>query len=73
MVLSTAELSSLSAVGRGLSVRRGTLVVKLCPWRTLQTSDELLNWVEVVPGAGHAVQSDQPLELVRLINDFVFA
>ena len=27
--------------------------------------------VEVVAGAGHAVQSDQPLELVRLINDFV--
>ncbi len=29
--------------------------------------------VESVPGAGHAVQSDQPLELVRLINEFVFA
>ena len=29
--------------------------------------------VEVVGGAGHAVQSDQPLELVRLIEDFVFA
>jgi pimeloyl-ACP methyl ester carboxylesterase len=27
---------------------------------------------EVVDGAGHAVQSDQPLELTRLINDFVF-
>jgi pimeloyl-ACP methyl ester carboxylesterase len=27
--------------------------------------------VEVVPGAGHAVQSDQPLALARLINDFV--
>jgi pimeloyl-ACP methyl ester carboxylesterase len=26
--------------------------------------------VEVVPGAGHAVQSDRPLELVRLIEDF---
>jgi pimeloyl-ACP methyl ester carboxylesterase len=28
--------------------------------------------VEVVEGAGHAVQSDQPLELVRLLNDFAF-
>jgi pimeloyl-ACP methyl ester carboxylesterase len=28
--------------------------------------------VEVVDGAGHAVQSDDPLELARLINDFVF-
>ena len=27
--------------------------------------------VEVVPGAGHAVQSDQPLALARLIEDFV--
>jgi hypothetical protein len=25
-----------------------------------------------VPGAGHAVQSDRPLDLVRLIEDFVF-
>ena len=29
--------------------------------------------VEVVAGAGHAVQSDQPQALVRLIEDFVFA
>jgi pimeloyl-ACP methyl ester carboxylesterase len=29
--------------------------------------------VEVVAGAGHAVQSDRPLELVRLIEGFVFA
>lgn len=29
--------------------------------------------VETVPGAGHAVQSDQPLELVRIIRDFAFA
>jgi pimeloyl-ACP methyl ester carboxylesterase len=28
--------------------------------------------VEVVPGAGHAVQSDRPQDLVRLIEDFVF-
>jgi pimeloyl-ACP methyl ester carboxylesterase len=28
--------------------------------------------VETVPGAGHAVQSDRPLELVRLIKDFVY-
>jgi pimeloyl-ACP methyl ester carboxylesterase len=28
--------------------------------------------VEVVPGAGHAVQSDRPLDLVRLIENFVF-
>jgi pimeloyl-ACP methyl ester carboxylesterase len=28
--------------------------------------------VEVVPGAGHAVQSDRPLDLARLIEDFVF-
>jgi pimeloyl-ACP methyl ester carboxylesterase len=28
--------------------------------------------VEEVDGAGHAVQSDQPLELVRLIRDFVY-
>ena len=28
--------------------------------------------VEVVPGAGHAVQSDRPLELIRLIEAFVF-
>ena len=28
--------------------------------------------VEVVPGAGHAVQSDRPLDLKRLIEDFVF-
>ncbi|HEY6790477.1 MAG TPA: alpha/beta hydrolase [Trebonia sp.] len=28
--------------------------------------------LEVVAGAGHAVQSDQPLELTRLIQDFVF-
>jgi len=27
--------------------------------------------VEVVPGAGHAIQSDQPLALARLISDFV--
>jgi pimeloyl-ACP methyl ester carboxylesterase len=26
--------------------------------------------VEVVDGAGHAVQSDRPLELIRLIEDF---
>ena len=29
--------------------------------------------VEVVPGAGHAIQSDQPLALTRLIEDFIFA
>jgi pimeloyl-ACP methyl ester carboxylesterase len=29
--------------------------------------------VEVVPGAGHAVQSDQPLLLARLIEDFIRA
>ncbi|MCZ7528801.1 MAG: alpha/beta hydrolase [Acidimicrobiia bacterium] len=29
--------------------------------------------VEVVDGAGHAVQSDRPLELARLIEDFAFA
>jgi pimeloyl-ACP methyl ester carboxylesterase len=28
--------------------------------------------VEVVDGAGHAIQSDQPLELVRLLEDFAF-
>jgi pimeloyl-ACP methyl ester carboxylesterase len=28
--------------------------------------------VEVVEGAGHAIQSDQPLRLVELIDDFVF-
>ena len=28
--------------------------------------------VETVVGAGHAVQSDRPLDLVRLIDDFVF-
>jgi pimeloyl-ACP methyl ester carboxylesterase len=28
--------------------------------------------VEIVPGSGHAVQSDQPLALARLIEDFVF-
>jgi pimeloyl-ACP methyl ester carboxylesterase len=28
--------------------------------------------VEVVEGAGHAVQSDRPLELVRLLQSFVF-
>ena len=27
--------------------------------------------VEVVPGAGHAIQSDQPLALARLIEDFI--
>ena len=27
---------------------------------------------EVVDGAGHAVQSDRPLELVALIEDFAF-
>lgn len=27
--------------------------------------------VEVVPGAGHAIQSDQPLALARLIEDFL--
>jgi pimeloyl-ACP methyl ester carboxylesterase len=27
--------------------------------------------VESVPGAGHAVQSDQPAALVELLNDFV--
>jgi len=27
--------------------------------------------VEMVPGAGHAIQSDQPLALVRLVEDFV--
>ena len=29
--------------------------------------------VETVGGAGHAIQSDQPLELVRLVEDFVFS
>jgi pimeloyl-ACP methyl ester carboxylesterase len=29
--------------------------------------------LEIVPGSGHAVQSDQPLELARLIQDFVFS
>lgn len=29
--------------------------------------------VEVVAGAGHAVQSDRPLELVRLIEEFAFS
>lgn len=29
--------------------------------------------VEVVPHAGHAVQSDRPLDLVRLIDEFAFA
>jgi len=29
--------------------------------------------LEVVPGAGHAVQSDQPLVLTRLIEDFALA
>jgi pimeloyl-ACP methyl ester carboxylesterase len=28
--------------------------------------------LEVVPGSGHAVQSDQPLELTRLIQEFAF-
>jgi pimeloyl-ACP methyl ester carboxylesterase len=28
--------------------------------------------VEVVPDAGHAIQSDQPLQLTRLIEDFTF-
>jgi pimeloyl-ACP methyl ester carboxylesterase len=28
--------------------------------------------VETVQGAGHAVQSDRPLELVRLIEEFAF-
>lgn len=28
--------------------------------------------VEVVPGAGHAIQSDQPLALARLIEDWMF-
>jgi pimeloyl-ACP methyl ester carboxylesterase len=28
--------------------------------------------VEVVDGAGHAVQSDRPVELIRLIEDFAF-
>lgn len=28
--------------------------------------------VETVPGAGHAVQSDKPLDLVRLLSEFVF-
>jgi pimeloyl-ACP methyl ester carboxylesterase len=28
--------------------------------------------VEIVPGAGHAVQSDRPLDLVRLIEEFAF-
>jgi pimeloyl-ACP methyl ester carboxylesterase len=28
--------------------------------------------LEIVRGSGHAVQSDQPLELTRLIEDFVF-
>jgi esterase len=27
--------------------------------------------VEVVPGAGHAVQGDQPLALAALIEDFI--
>ena len=29
--------------------------------------------VAVVEGAGHAVQSDKPLELAALIEDFIFA
>ena len=28
--------------------------------------------VEVVPDAGHAIQSDQPLRLTQLIEDFIF-
>jgi len=27
---------------------------------------------EMVPEAGHAIQSDQPLALARLIEEFVF-
>jgi len=27
--------------------------------------------IEVVPDAGHAIQSDQPLLLTRLISDFI--
>jgi pimeloyl-ACP methyl ester carboxylesterase len=27
--------------------------------------------VEVVAGAGHAIQSDQPLALAQLIEDFI--
>jgi pimeloyl-ACP methyl ester carboxylesterase len=29
--------------------------------------------VETVAGAGHAVQSDRPLDLVRLIQDFALS
>ena len=29
--------------------------------------------VEVVPNAGHAIQSDQPLRLTQLIEDFIFS
>jgi pimeloyl-ACP methyl ester carboxylesterase len=28
---------------------------------------------ETVPDSGHAVQSDQPLQLTRLLEDFVFS
>ena len=28
--------------------------------------------VEIVEGAGHAVQSDQPVQLIGLIEEFVF-
>jgi pimeloyl-ACP methyl ester carboxylesterase len=28
--------------------------------------------VEVVPNSGHAIQSDQPLRLTQLIEDFIF-
>jgi pimeloyl-ACP methyl ester carboxylesterase len=28
--------------------------------------------ITVVPGAGHAIQSDQPLALARLVEDFIF-
>jgi pimeloyl-ACP methyl ester carboxylesterase len=27
--------------------------------------------VELVEGAGHSIQGDRPLELVRLLNDFI--
>jgi pimeloyl-ACP methyl ester carboxylesterase len=29
--------------------------------------------VEVVEGAGHSIQGDRPVELARLIADFIFA
>ena len=67
------------AVGRRVRRRRAA-AARAAPTRPFRGNEDVAEFqrrlpaaqVEVVPGAGHAVQSDQPLALARLIEEFDF-